>query len=157
VVRMLLTALVLATAGVAGLAFAGFTLLRSPVDVPMATRVQHDDFAFVPHNVEYSKQLDGSRNVYVRLRVENDAKVVGYQWEPSTAYLLDGAGRRYAPDARNSTPPKSIGAGERADATLVFSVPPDARDLRLAFWDGIMMGDVFDGLKYARWRLRLDS
>jgi hypothetical protein len=155
--RTLLNAAALVLAGVATLAIAGYALAHYPIEAPMTTRVHHDDFAFVVRSVEYGSQLEGSRDVYIHLSVENDARVVGYRWEPATAYLIDGAGRRYLPGARNSTPSATIAAGNRADETLVFQVPPDAHDLRLAFWDGVMMGDVFDGLRYARLRLRLDS
>ena len=145
-------AALLAAVLVAGIG--GYALAHSALEVPLATPVHHDDFTFVARSVDQVRRSDGNRDVRVHLTVENDAKVVGYEWEPATAYVLDGAGRRYAPDGR-STPPVNIAAGARSDATLVFVVPPDARDLRLAFWDTVMMGDVFDGLRYARLRLKL--
>ena len=155
--KVLLTLLVIGVAGVAILAVAGFALARSTIEVPMATRVHHDDFNFFVRSVEFGKQLDGSQDIYVHLTVENDAKVVGYTWMPSTAYLVDAAGRRYYADSPHSSSAKTIPPGQSADVTLVFQTPSAARDLRVAFWDTIMMGDVFDGLRYARLRLRLDS
>ena len=80
---------------------------------------------------------------------------MGYAWDPSIAYLVDERGRRYAADQRRSSPPTNIGAGDRSIVALEYHVPSDASGLRLAFWDTILMGDVFDGLKYARVRLLL--
>ena len=89
------------------------------------------------------------------LRIENDAKRVSYEWQPTTAYLVDEDGGRYETDISSSTAATSIPAGQSARVKVSFAVPYASRDLRLAFWDTVMMGDVFDGLRYARLRLRL--
>jgi hypothetical protein len=156
--RVLVIFLALGASLASAVTLAGYALLQLTLDdAPQETRVRHDDFAFVIEGVKFGSRLAAGRDVFVRLRVENDAKVVDYRWEPSTAYVVDSSGRRYAPDVRTTTPARVIGPGRRALVTLVFRVAPDACGLQLAYWDGIMMGDVFDGLKYARLRLRLDS
>lgn len=140
-----------------GVASAGYVLVHSPIDAPASTIVRHDDFSFA---------LDGpivvarpgpqeTKTIQVMLRIENDAKRVSYEWQPTTAYLVDEDGGRYETDISSSTAATSIPAGQSARVKVSFAVPYASRDLRLAFWDTVMMGDVFDGVRYARLRLRL--
>jgi len=154
---MPLKAVIAAAAGI--LALGGFAFVwfaeSTPIEVSSGTRVRHDDYAFILDRVALKTQTDGSRAVAVTLRVENDAKRVAYVWQASTAYAVDSAGRHYAADRQASSAARSIPAGERATVGLVYRVPADASDLHLAFWDGILMGDVLDGVRYARLRLPL--
>jgi len=156
--RRVLLAVVALAGIVTMLAIAGYALAHSPLDVPASSVVRHDDFDFTidgPIVVHGPEPLD-TKIVEIPLRIRNDAKVVSYQWMPTTAYLVDAGGGRYDADASQSTPATSITHGQSARVKVVFSVPYYAPDLRLAFWDGVLMGDVFDGLRYARLRLRLD-
>jgi hypothetical protein len=148
--------------GVAGVfVLGGFALLwfgGGPVEVPASTRMRHDDFAFTVESAGRGRsKAEVSPTVVVTLQIENDTKRVGYDWQPSTAYVVDSAGRRYAAGAFASSRPRTIAAGDRATVRLAYRVPSDARDLHLAFWDGVMMGDVFDGGRYARLRVRLEA
>ena len=149
---------VLALAGLGlGITTAAYTLAHSPIDVPATTVVRHDDFAFVLDGVivRHGPEPLDTRVVEIPLRIENHAKIVSYHWTPTTAYLVDADGHRYESDQVKSTAATTISAGQSTHVKVVYNVAYYSPDLRLAFWDGVMMGDVFDGLRYARLRLRL--
>jgi hypothetical protein len=147
---------VLALVGLLGLGIttAAYALAHSPIDVPGSTIVHHDDFVFVLDGVILRHGLN-TKIVEIPLRIENHAKVVSYHWTSTTAYLVDADGHRYESDQLKSTATTTIPAGQSTHVKVVYNVAYYSPDLRLAFWDGIMMGDVFDGLRYARLRLRL--
>jgi hypothetical protein len=140
-----------------GIATATYALVHSPIDAPDSPVVHHDDFAFILDGpiVTHGPEPFDTKIVEIPLRIENHAKIVSYHWVPTTAYLVDADGRRYESDQLKSTPATTIPAGQSARVKVVYSIPYYSPGLRLAFWDGVMMGDVFDGLRYARLRLRL--
>ena len=152
---------VLALVGLLGLGIttAAYALAHSPIDVPGSTVVHHDDFTFVLDGpiVRGGPEPLGTRVVEIPLRIENHAKIVSYHWTPTTAYLVDADGHRSESDQLKSTAATTIPAGQNARVKVFFNVPYYSPDLRLAFWDGVMMGDVFDGLRYTRLRLRLSD
>jgi hypothetical protein len=129
--------------------------LRTTIDEPASATVHHDDFTFRVIGASRGATHDRLTPLTVRIGIDNDAKLVGYDWESRTAYLVDAAGVRYNADARLSSPAQKIAAGGRAEVRDVFSVPAGTRGLSVAFWDGVLMGDVFDGVRYARLRVRL--
>jgi hypothetical protein len=140
-----------------GITTAAYALAHSPIDAPVTTVVRHDDFAFVLDGVivRHGPEPLDTKIVEIPLRIENRAKIVSYHWVPTTAYLVDAGGHRYESDQLKSTHATTIPAGQSARVKVVYSIPYYSPGLRLAFWDGVMMGDVFDGLRYARLRLKL--
>ncbi len=128
--------------------------LTATIEVRQGTRIRHDDFAFT---VRHVTRATGStaQSLAVEILVENDAKRVDYAWSPTIVYLEDASGTRFKPDLGNSTPSLTLAAGQSATVTVRFALPKPASDLRLGFLDGVLMGDVFDFMRYARTRVRL--
>lgn len=132
----------------------GVLYLRSlPYDiVAVGEPVRQDDFLYTVTNVDRRDAGDKVRYV-VTVRVDNQAKVVDYRWTDDTAYVTDSAGRRY--QALQSGPPAaperpSIAAGSSAEYELTFELPKAAAHPMLHYWNGFMMGDLFDGAAYGR-------
>ncbi|MBV8363872.1 MAG: hypothetical protein JO193_04845 [Candidatus Eremiobacteraeota bacterium] len=114
--------------------------------VPTGTTVVHDDFTYTVQNV--TKTRDGSASIYdVALLVQNHAKRVPYVWRDRTAYMVDERGRTYAPVSRYSA---NLYPGQSVEVHLRFAMPADTKKPSLRFWDTIFIGDLFDGLRYAR-------
>lgn len=131
----------------------GIGYVRSlPVDVvPIGKPVRQDDFTYTVTHVGKERKSEGVSYV-VTIRVDNEAKRVDYVWNDDTAFVTDSAGRRYravasSPAAVERAP---ILPGAFALFDLTFDLPADAKNPTLRYWNGILMGDVFDGLAYAR-------
>jgi len=114
--------------------------------VPRRTVIVHDDFTYTVEGFRVKHDARALR-LEVALRVANRAKRVPYVWRDTIAYVADARGRRYAPLSHDVI---RIQAGDTAVVMLDFALPRDAHRVVLRFWDGIFMGDVFDGLRYAR-------
>ena len=131
----------------------GIGYLRSlPVDVvPVGKPVRQDDFTYTVTHVGKERKSDGV-TCFVTIRVNNEAKRVDYWWSDDTTFVTDSAARRYRaaaptiPAAVNRAP---IPPGASAAYDLTFSLPADAKNPILRYWNGILMGDVFDGLAYS--------
>lgn len=103
----------------------------------------------------------------VTLQVINQAKRVGYRFDPRKALLLDDRGRQLRIDlaeqrildrsnnSRSSGPPP-IRAGELATFDLVFSVPSDFSHAKLEITAGESIGDFLEALTYGSKRNALD-
>jgi len=152
---MLLRALALAI--VAGaVASLGAGCARATMEVPIGAGVRHDDFTFTVLGAQRSGAPSGGlADVAVRLRIANQARRVSYRFSPSIAFVVDGKGRRYEAAAARSSPAERIEPGSSAVETLVFRVPSETTEIALGYWDGVLMGDLFDGLQYARARVRI--
>jgi len=114
--------------------------------VAPGTTIVHDDFAYTVQSV-IQRQSGAATTYEVKLRVENRAKRVSYIWRDATAYIVDENGRRYDPTSQGSV---RLSAGMSAVVHPEFRIPRSARKASLRFWDTVFMGDVFDGLRYAR-------
>src|SRR5581483_413506 len=82
-------------------AFVGWNVLRPPYVVSLGTPIRHDDFLFTVTRVQRQELADGTLLYRVGIRVENQAKVVGYTWRDAIAYVRafdkNGFGHDYAP------------------------------------------------------------
>ncbi len=129
------------------------TYVRSlPMDiVPIGQAVRQDDFTYTVTRVLKERTADTVSYV-VTIRVNNDAKRVDYRWSDDTVFVTDAAGRRYRA-AAPTTPAADrapISPGASAAYDLTFDLPADAKNPMLRYWNGILMGDVLDGLAYTR-------
>jgi hypothetical protein len=148
--------------------YAVFTASRPVRLLAIGQRVQHDDFFLSVSALRRVKRIDDTtaRGTFyvVRINVENRAKRVPYSWHNTIAYVVDTAGRRYAPDAAGQRafdraarrqPESEIPAGQSRLYDVVFDLPREAEKPVLQFWDGVLMGDAFDGVAYAKAKIRL--
>jgi hypothetical protein len=132
----------------------GIAYLRSlpPDIVAVGTPVRQDDFLYTVTRVVKHRTHENISYI-ATIRVDNQAKRVDYRWSDENAYVTDSTGRRYAavgsgsPDDRDRPP---IAAGAFAEFDLAFVLPAAAQHPILHYWNGIMMGDVFDGAAYGR-------
>ena len=142
-----------------------------PYEVAIGQPIRQDDFLYTVVGVSKARSVgdDGHRvsargMFYVTtIQVDNQAKAVGYRWDPSMVYVTDDAGKRYtmsldAQRALDASHPVDtmVGAGASGRFEVAFDLPADARHPVLAFSNGIMMGDVFNGAAYTRARVPLD-
>jgi hypothetical protein len=133
--------------------------------------IRQDDFAYRVIGVTREKMLgaDSHRAIphgqfyVVTVRVENDALRVAFQWDPSMVHVVDANGQSYpfsvdgqrALDAANSRA-NVVEHGESASFQVAFDLPDGIEHPALAFSNGIMMGDVFNGAAYLRARVPLE-
>lgn len=124
-----------------------FLLYVRPVRiVPRGSAIVHDDFQYTVRDLKVRSVAH--QVVYdVTILIENHAKRVPYAWRDDIAYAVDDRGRPFRPVSHNAL---KVAPGSTVRMVVRFIVPADARRLVLRFWDGILMGDVFDGAQYAR-------
>ena len=137
-------AIVAAAAGAAA-----FVLTRTPYTVAVGAPIRHDDFLFTVTGIHRTRLADGTAQYRVTVLVQNRAKVVGYQWRDSIAYVRafdhGGYGHNFFSATHGSF---VIRAGDERTSNLTFDVPPGYSSANLRFWDGIFMGDAFNGGAY---------
>lgn len=139
--------------------------------VAIGDPIRQDDFTYTVTGFSRSSDVGLGRDAVradgvfyvVSIKVENDAKVVDFRWDPSIAQLTDENGRRYqfsvvGQRALDSARPASlvVPAGQSQTFLVAFDLPKDVRDPSVAFSNGILMGDVFDFGAYARARVPLE-
>lgn len=164
---------VAAVLGCAAVVIGAVVFFSSPrsYEVAIGQPIRQDDFLYTVVGVSKAHDVgdDAHRAVahgtfYVAtIEVDNQAKRVGYRWDPSIVYVTDDAGRRYALsldaqralDASHDVDPMVV-AGGSARYEVAFDLPLGVRHPVLAFSNGIMMGDVFSGAAYTRARVPLD-
>ena len=114
--------------------------------------VRQDDFLYTVTNVEKHREVDAVSYV-VTVRVDNQAKIVDYRWSYDMVYVTDSAGRRYRAIESagfGGSDRAAVAAGSSAAYQITFDLPSTAEHPMLHYWNGIMMGDVFDIGAYAR-------
>ena len=131
----------------------------SPKMVPIGQAVRQDDFLYTVTHVVAKRTI--SSTVYVvTIRVDNQALRVDYHWSDDIAYVVDGTGRKFKARAEAVGAEASdsiVPPGGSADFTLDFELPKAARAPVLRYWNGVLMGDIFDGAEYAHVAVSLDS
>ena len=167
--RLLVGAVVFGAIVIAGLIY--LYSGSPPYQVAIGQAIRQDDFLYTVVGVTKARSVgdDAHKAVahgvfYVTtIQVDNQAMRVGYQWDPSIVYVTDDAGKRYpmsldAQRAIDATHPVDtmIDAGRSAKYEVAFDLPLDIRHPVLAFSNGIMMGDVFNGASYTRARVPLE-
>ncbi len=140
-----------ALAVLVGAAFAVFAVTHTPYVVAVGTPIRHDDFLFTVTAIHRRRLPGGIAEYRVSVLVQNQAKVVDYQWRDTIAYVrafdTGGFGRDFFPATHGSF---TLRAGEERTAQLTFNVPPGYSSANLRFWDGIFMGDAFNGAAYEK-------
>jgi len=133
---------------------AGFMLwpqIRPPYVVAVGTPIRHDDFLFTVTRIRQHPLQDGTRQYRVAVRVKNEAKIVNYRWRDTIAYVRafdsGGFGHNFYPLTSGGfvLPP-----GAERTAELEFRIPTSVSSASLRFWDGIFMGDAFNGANYSK-------
>jgi hypothetical protein len=132
--------------------------------------IQYDDFFFT---VEQVDRLSGSRgsasspgldDFLVRLRIDNRAKRVPYQFRGDSLVFVDisrnEAGIRPVaerlPSGENSAPrTHELKAGESITADYLFRLPPDLNRFRLRVSSSGPIGDLLEWLVFGRQEFRL--
>lgn len=155
----------------AGFSFmvAGLTGCGDDRPLSVGEPIRHDDFLYT---VLAAQRVDaiGSRPgqfVVVHFAVANRALRVSHRWTNHVAYLVDAAGRRHEND---DTLQRQLDAlhpfgwaaeyvtapGAKQSTMLVFDLPPEApKPLDLMVRGELLMGDVLDGARFRRARVRL--
>src|SRR5579872_94404 len=132
---------------------------RAPKIVPVGQAVRQDDFLYTVTRVA-AKKTPSSTVYAITIRVDNQALRVDYHWSNDIAYVQDDAGRKFqalAPSNVVVADESTVPPGGSADFTLDFQLPADARAPVLRYWNGILMGDIFDGAEYAHVAIPLDT
>ncbi len=131
--------------------FAAWAIPRIPHVVAVGTPIRHDDFLFTVTQIRRSRLANGTALYRVDVRVQNEAKIVNYQWRDTIAYVRafddGGFGHNFYPATRASF---TLPASEARTTELQFRIPPGLSSANLRFWDGIFMGDAFNGGAYGR-------
>lgn len=137
-------------------------------------RVQHDDFFYsVTDLVKSPIMSDGTETIkpkgvfyIVHLKIDNQSKSVTHKWDNDIAYVEDGTGKKYENDLQaqklyykaNSLAYKdeySVDAGSSAKTVFIFDVPSGVNDACLRFKGSFLMGDLLDGGKFTKTRVKL--
>jgi len=165
---------ILAAAAGAAVLLAAYLWLASaqpPRVVAMGQPIQQDDFFYTVAGVSKAKSIGaGETRVNARgvfyvatIDVENKAIRVDYRWDPSIVYVVDAGGRTYqmsveAQRALDAAKRQSliVPAGGQERYQVAFDLPDRVDHPALAFSNGILMGDVFDGAAYMKARVPLE-
>jgi hypothetical protein len=133
--------------------------------------IRQDDFLYTVVGVTKSRTIgDGTVRAaahglfYVAsIDVKNEAMRVSYRWDPAIVYVVDASGRTFqfsvdGQRALDAARPQSqmVDAGDSARFQVAFDLPAGVDRPALAFSNGILMGDVFDGAAYSRARVPLE-
>ena len=171
--RPLVFRILMAAVGI-GVAFWAYGLLNAaqpPRTVGIGQPIRQDDFLYTVVGISKAKSVGAGETralahgtfYVVIVEVANKALRVDYRWDPSIVYVVDAAGRKYqfsleAQHALDAAKPVSniIGAGASARYQVAFDLPADVDRPALAYSNGILMGDVFDGGAYMRARVPLE-
>jgi hypothetical protein len=140
-----------ATVVLIGGAFAAWAVARIPYVVAVGTPIRHDDFLFTVTSVQRRRLAGGSAHYLVAVRVQNQAKIVGYRWRDAIAYVRafdsGGFGHDFFPVTHGSF---ILQAGDERTAKLAFDIPAGYSSANLRFWDGVFMGDALNGAAYGK-------
>jgi hypothetical protein len=137
--------------------------IRKSQDLGLHQALQFDDFFFTVESAtslpQDSSQPEADRSAFqtvdylVRIKVENKAKRVPFQFGGQTFAFLDLSGRypRIRPSQERSksgelTPPFAyvLKAGESVTVDYVFTLPPNLGDLRLRVMPGGPVGEFLE-------------
>ena len=151
-----------------------FSCDRKEYVIGIGERIHHDDFEYSVTEIIITRFLkNGSDTLHaqgmfylVKFRVENNAKRVYHEWNNSIAYMVDEkAGsfenvpvvqkyyEKYKPFGLKD---KYITPAGSADSTfLAFDVPFTVTMPYLKVNGETLMGDMFDGAKFRRVRIKL--
>ncbi len=171
--QSLIARIIVAIAG-AGALLAGYLWLNAGPPtrvVAMGQPIQQDDFFYTVAAVTKAKSIGAGETLarphgvfYIAtIEVENKALRVDYRWDPSIVYVIDGGGHKYQMSVEGQRALDAahrqsliIPAGGSEHYQVAFDLPDRADHPALAFSNGILMGDVFDGAAYMKARVPLE-
>ena len=170
--QRILTAVIVAAVGFGVIiAFVAAVSLRPTHLVRFGEPIQQDDFSYAVTRVAKTNALGAAPQritahgtfYVVTVQVENRALQVSFEWDPSMVRVLDANGRQYSFSIEgqrqlDAAAPSNriIEHGETARYQVAFDLPDAVQKPALAFSNGIMMGDVFNGAAYMQARVPLE-
>lgn len=131
--------------------------------------IHHDDFEYSVRTIEKAEQIGTLRArggfLIVEFQVENRARRVNHRWSNDIAFVIDANGTQYENEINaqkelnlvkpfNYRPEHVTPAGTSETTKLVFDVPPGGENF-LKVRGSVLMGDMFDGDRYRRTRVKL--
>jgi hypothetical protein len=147
---------------------------RSRYVISAGERIHHDDFEYSVSDYVVTRFLkNGSDTLHARgmfyvvtFKVDNEAKRVSHEWKNSTAYIIDERGGKYESDTDaqkfyESYHPfglkdnYSTAAGSSDSTILIFDLPFNVTRPGLKVRGEILMGDIFNGVKFRKMLVRL--
>ena len=133
--------------------------------------IRHDDFFYTVLAAQrvagIGNRLAAGQFLVVHFEVRNRAARVPHTWTNDIAYLRDANGRHHENDIALQQELDGLhpfrwaaeyvtAAGTSRSTMLVFDVPGDAaRPLDLMVHGELLIGDVLDGVRFRRTRVRL--
>jgi len=167
------TVAIIAAVGVSLLAILAL-LNREDQTVGLKTEIQYDDFAFSVQDVRKAGSLGTgdsqatAEGVYyvVTLKIANHAKRVDFTFKPTSAILVDEAGREFhlskngqraLESSQGNKCSRPIPAGAFCTTELAFEVPENAHASLLRISEGGSFGDALDFVFYGTKRIALGS
>jgi len=155
----------------AGFSFlvAGLTGCGDDAPLSVGEPIRHDDFLYTVLAAQPVEAIGNRRGqfVVVHFAVTNRALRVSHRWTNHIAYLVDAADHRHENDdtlQRQLEAQHPFGwhaeyvtaPGAKQSTMLVFELPSDApKPLDLMVRGELLMGDVLDGARFRRARVRL--
>jgi hypothetical protein len=139
--------------------------------VGLNQEIQFDDFAFSALGSRKAAGLGTAggqkptEGLYyiVTIKVANHAKRVDFQFDPSTAVLVDRAGKEYHLSARGQAAldstracAEALPAGASCVTEVVFDVPADITDPHLKMSFGGKVGEFLDSIFYGKRKIALE-
>src|ERR1700730_15236495 len=151
-------------------AYALFSVSQPPRTIGFGEPIQQDDFVYTVVGVAKAKSVGAAENrvhsrgtFYVAtIEFAHKAARVAFEWDPPLVYVVDAGGQSYhlsldGQRALDATRPRGqmVQAGDTARFQVVFDLPDGIDHPALAFSNGILMGDVFNGAAYMKARVPL--
>jgi hypothetical protein len=142
---------------------------NSDVSIGTNEAVQHDDFFYTVTHVEKAERIGDIKPkgqfYLVHFQVNNAAKRVNYPWDNNVAFVEDEHGNVYenSLDAQKIlNKQQSFGwkqhyltaFGSSQNTIFVFDVPASAQP-SLRYRGDFLMGDLFDGNRFSKTKVRL--
>jgi hypothetical protein len=131
---------------------------------------QHDDFFYLVTDFYKTDEIGGqkAKGIFyvVTFKVVNRAKRVDHPWDNSITYVVDENGRQFhnLPEMQNALnffKPFNLRdrhvtkAGETESTIFVFDIPNDSKQPYLKYEGDFLMGDMFDGSRFSRTKVKL--
>jgi hypothetical protein len=142
--------------------------------IGISQSIHHDDFEYRVDHFTVTDALGSGagqkkakgRFYVVAFAVQNLARRVNHDWDNTIAYIVDDRGNQHenepeAQTALNSIQPFNLAdkhrtpAGVTENTILVFDVPAECAHPHLMVRGDLLMGDTFDGMAFAKTRIRL--
>jgi hypothetical protein len=156
----------------AGFSFmvAGLTGCTEDPLLAMGEPIRHDDFLYTvlaAQRIEaIGQRTSRGQLLVVHFEVANRARRVSHRWTNRVAYLVDADGRHHENEVVLQQQLDALhpfgwadeyitAPGAQMSTMLVFDVPAAGRPFDLMVRGDLLLGDVLDGVRFRRARVRL--